>query len=538
MEKKAQYTLTGTKHYNQRNISKAIEYYEKALSIDENFIPALNNLGLALQRSGDNMAAARAFQRVIAIEPKEATALVNLGSVYSNRSHPNQAIYFYSEALKSDPTIKEIYPNLYFQLRHVCDWKLLNEFDKKLDQIPEIETPFMNLVRIPNPKANLKVAMLKSKRIVSRVKKIKLTYNWRNKKIKIGYTSNGFRDFPTTHNILSLLAHHNKNVFEIYAFSYGASDETGLQNKIKSKVDHFIDIREMSAEEAAKKINKLKIDILIDLKGHTKGSRLEIFALKPSPIQISYLGFPGTTGASFLNYIIADKIVIPEKHKKYYSEKVLYMPDCYRPTPEFKHFPKNNRSKHNLPNNKIILGGFNNAYKIIPDSFDIWCKILSENKDAILWQWTINDTSKKNLSEYALKKGVKKNQLVFAPRIDKSKHISRLANVDIMLDTFPVNGHTTTVDSLLAGVPVITIKGSHFASLVSESVLKAIGLEELVANSKKEYFDLINNLIKNPEKINKLKQKLAKNIESKPLFDTKTYTKNLETLYLNTYNKL
>ena len=282
-----------------------------------------------------------------------------------------------------------------------------------------------------------------------------------------------------------------------------------------------------------------KIDIAIDLNGYTKNNRLSLFLNKIAPIQINYLGYPGTTGSKNFDYIIADKIIIPENQKKYFNEKVLYMPYTYQPTNNNRKIPKKkiSRTDCSLPESSFVFCCFNNNYKISKIEFEIWMKLLNKVPNSVLWLIKSNKYAEENIKIYSLSYGIKSERIIFADLLKNAEHLSRHSNADLFLDTFNYGAHTTASDALWTGLPVITKLGNSFASRVCSSLLNAIDLPELITHTNTEYEKLALDLALNPEKLNKIKQKLNKNIKTSKLFDTQQYTKDFESLIEKIINK-
>ena len=339
-------------------------------------------------------------------------------------------------------------------------------------------------------------------------------------KIVIGYLSNDFRNHATAHLMLSLFGLHNRDEFEIFCYSYGKDDGSYYRARIQHDCDKFVDISTLSYEAAARCIYEDQVDILVDLKGYTRGNRFDICALRPAPIQVSYLGFPGTTGADFIDYIITDKIVTPKDHNPYYSEKFVYMPHCYQVNDNTQSISNKNWTKvdFGLPESCFVFCSFNQPYKIDPVLFGIWMRILRQVPEAVLWLIVENKIAEDNLRREAEARGVQSERLIFAKRLPKDEHLSRLKFADLALDTRIYNGHTTTSDALWAGVPVITLQGSHFASRVSSSILSAIGIPDLITYSLEEYEALAIRLAHNPAELKEIRQRSAKNRLDMPLF--------------------
>jgi len=352
-------------------------------------------------------------------------------------------------------------------------------------------------------------------------------------KITVAYLSNDFREHATAHLMLSLFGLHNRDEFEILCYSYGKDDRSDYRARIQKDCDKFVDIRDLSHADAAKCIYENQVDILVDLKGYTKGSRLAICALRPAPIQATYLGFPGTTGADFFDYIITDRIVTPGHHAPHYSETFVYLPHCYQVNDHRQLASDKNWTKMDLglPNENFVFSSFNHPYKVDPVMFDVWMKILGQVPGAVLWLLKGSESAEKNLRREAERRGVKPERLIFADKLPKDEHLARMRLADVALDTRIVNGHTTTSDALWAGVPVITLMGTHFASRVSASILTAIGLPEFITHSLDDYETLAVRLARNPEQLAAIRQKLANNRLTEPLFDTPRFAKNLEKAY-------
>ena len=303
-----------------------------------------------------------------------------------------------------------------------------------------------------------------------------------------------------------------------------------MNKRIMLAVDEFVDIKDLTVEEITKIIHGKKIDISIDLNGFTKNSKTEIFQNRISPIQINYLGYPGTMGADFMDYIVADPVLISSEYRKFYSEKVIYMPNTYQPNDNLRKIDKKNskRSDYNLPDNAFVLCCFNQSYKISHLEFNIWLKILKKIPNSVLWLFKHNKWAEQNLIKEITKYGLDPSRLIFADRTTNSEHLARHKHADLFVDTFNYNAHTTASDALYVGLPIVTKMGKQFSARVCASLLNAVGLPELVVNTKEEYEKLILDLASDNEKLKKIKSKLLSNKDKSPLFDSETYTKNFE----------
>ena len=360
-----------------------------------------------------------------------------------------------------------------------------------------------------------------------------------DQKIRIAYFSADFHNHATGYLMAELFELHDKNQFELVGFSFGpiASDE--MRQRIEKSFDQFIEVGNQSDMEIAQLSRDLNIDIAVDLKGFTQDSRTGIFANRAAPIQVNYLGYPGTMGADYMDYIIADKTLIPEGTQQAYSEKIAYLSNSYQVN-DRKRFISDRqftRQELGLPENGFVFCCFNNNFKILPATFAGWMRILKALEGSVLWLFQDNPWAVENLKQEALNHGVDPSRLVFAERMPLSEHLARHRQADLFLDTFPYNAHTTTSDALWTGLPVLTLMGNSFASRVAASLLNAIGLPELISNSQEEYEALAIELASNPQKLIALKQKLASNRLTTPLFDTPQFTKGLEQAYIQMYER-
>ena len=352
-------------------------------------------------------------------------------------------------------------------------------------------------------------------------------------RITIGYLSSDFHNHATAHLMLNLFGLHDRKDFNVFTFSYGQNDESAYREKIKNDSDKFFDLQAAGHLEAAGKIFESGVDILVDLKGHTRYNRLEICALRPAPVQVTYLGFPGTTGADFLDYIITDRIITPEDQSPYYSEQLVYLPHCYQVNDHKQKISDApfSRSDFDLPEKGFVFCSFNSNFKIEPVMFGVWMYLLKKAPDSVLWLFKSNDLAERNLKIEAQSRGVGGDRLIFAEKMPKDQHLARCRLADLALDTRIYGGHTTTSDLLWAGVPVVTMLGTHFASRVPASLLNAVGFPELITHNLEEYESLALRLSQNPGELAALRTKLTQNRKTEPLFDTPRFVRNLESAY-------
>jgi predicted O-linked N-acetylglucosamine transferase (SPINDLY family) len=360
----------------------------------------------------------------------------------------------------------------------------------------------------------------------------KKSISFENDKTIIGYFSAEFHNHPVMHLILDVFKNHNKSKFKIYGFSIGPKKDEWTE-KVKKYFDKFIDVSDMSDSEVSSLCEELKLDIAVNLTGHTLNARNNIFFRRVAPRQVNYLGYPGTMGSKCYDYIIADKIVIPEENKKYFSEKVIYLPNCYQPNQKKIEISDKNLNKKDLglPEDKFIFGCFNNSYKITPLIFKSWMNILRKCETSILWILQDKELGKQNLWKEAEIEGVDKERIIIAGRISSKDHLKRLKFIDLFLDTFPYNAHTTASESIRAGVPILTLKGKSFPSRVASSILINVGLEKLITDNLQDYENKAISLARNNKEIKSLKKHLGQEKNLSKLFDSRVFTKDLEKIY-------
>lgn len=527
--------------------SEAVSAYQKSVDLKPDYAEAYNNLGNVYKETGNLQEAAVCYRKSIALKPRDPDAYINLGITFQEQRDTEQAIRCYRQALEKDPDKAEALSYLSHQLQQICAWDEYARLTAKLDLLTKdalgkgirpAERVFENITRCDDSSLNFEIAKAWSTAAAKAVSDFQTGFSFEGRKkaegkIRIGYVSNDFRDHPVAHLIRGLFRLHSREQFDIFCYSNGKDDGSHYRQKIREDCDRFTDIRGMSHADAATRIYEDRVDILIDLMGHTAGTRLEIFALRPAPVQVTWLGYPGSTGADFMDYIITDRMVSPEEDLPYYSEKPVYMPRCYQINDHCQPLSEKERSKEELglPDDVFIFSSFNQNYKIEPRVFGSWMNILKKVPDSLLWLLESKKMARENLLREAEKRGVRKERLIFGQRLAKAEHLKRISYADLALDTLLVNGHTTTSDALWAGLPVITVLGTHFASRVSASILTAVGLPELICRSAAEYEDLAVRLSADREELKHIREKLAENRLKEALFDTPRFVRNLEGAY-------
>ena len=511
----------------------AIEYYQEAIKINNKFYVAFFNLGNVFQRLNLPKESIYYYDKSIEINPNYAEAYYNRGNSYSDLNLLRKSLNDYSKAYSINPNLKNLFGNIVSVKSMLCEWSNYS------DDLIFLKNQIENGINIINPFAAL--ALFDSSSIQKKIstnhifekQKIygnKSNFNRKifNAKIKLAYFSSDFKIHPVSHLIAGMFEQHDKSKFELYAFSLSPIKKDKMYERIFSVFDHFIDVSSKSTEQIVNLSRELNIDIAIDLMGYTKLNRYEIFLKRVAPIQINYLGYSGTFGSSNMDYIIADRNLIVNQNN--FSEKIIYLPESFMVT-DFKGLNLRNtlkREDYGISNNAFVFCCFNKQYKITPKIFDIWIKLLRKINNSVLWLKINNEEAKLNIQKELEKKGLDPKQIIFAENIDLEDHLSRYNIADLFLDTFPYGAHTTCVDSLWSGLPVLTRRGDSFASRVSSSLLNALELNELIANSDDEYEKIAIDLASNREKLKKIKNKLLYNKENKNLFKTNIFTKNFE----------
>jgi len=527
-----------------KRFDDALASYDKAISIQSDYAEVFNNRGITLldlNRLDEGLAS---FDKAISIKSDYADAFNNRGNTLRALRRFDEALASYHRAI----LIKSDYEFLFGSLLHLrmemSEWsnleQTLSEFQFKIKDVKIVTTPFPVLALFDDLELNLRLAQqwidnrFQTKPLASPFSK-----NYPNTKIRIGYFSADFHNHPTAYLMAELFERHDLTKFELYAFSFGPDSVDEMRQRLEVSFDKFFDVKFQSDQEVAELSRSLGVDIAVDLKGFTTGARTSIFAHRCAPVQVSYIGYPGTMAADFIDYIIADKILIPTQSQKSYSEKVVYLPDSYQINDSKREISKKDftRIELGLPEEGFVFCCFNNSYKILPDVFNSWMRILKAVEGSVIWLLDSNDSSVCNLKREASNLGISPERLVFAKFMPLPDHLARHSCADLFLDTHPCNAHTTASDALWAGLPVLTRIGESFAARVAASLLNAVGLPELITTSVDEYEQLAIRLATHPDEVRALKQKLSDERLSSKLFDTPLYVRHLEAAYTEMYDR-
>jgi predicted O-linked N-acetylglucosamine transferase (SPINDLY family) len=531
------YLNLGLIELDLKNFESAIKFFDKALSLKPDYAEAYSNKGATLNELKRYDEAIAHYDKAISLKPDYHKAWSNKGNTLRELKRYQEAIAHYDKALTLKPDIDWVSGDLLHTKMKICSWSGLSEsledIFKKVMASEKVVAPFSLLALNDDALLHKKCSeiYIQSRYPFNPVSE-PILKRPQSQKIRVGYFSADFKNHPVAYLISELFELHDRSQFEIYGFSLvKAVDE--MSRRFQLAFDHFIESQGMSDIEIAQSSRDLNIDIAVDLTGFTQDARTGIFSYRPAPIQVNYLGFPGTMGADYIDYIIADKTLIPLDAQSSYTEKVAYLPNSYQANDRKRAISDRQftRAELGLPENACIFACFNNNYKITPLVFDSWVKILSLVEGSVLWLLADNPTAKNNLIKEATARGLDSCRLIFAERMPLPEHLARHRQADLFLDTLPYNAHTTCSDALWAGLPVLTLMGSTFPGRVGASLLKAIDLPELITNTQEEYEAMAIELAINPQKLRDIKLKLARNRLTTPLFDTPLFTKNLETIY-------
>ena len=514
---------------------EALACFDRAIAVNPSNANAHNNRGIALKQLGRLPEALASFDHALAADPRYINARYNRGNTLLTLRDYEKARIDLESLLAIEPSHAEALNALMICCANTCDWERTSALTEAVMAAAAKGniTPFTLLNLDITPEKSLGY-IRNYARCNDRVVTVASREHKRHDKIKVAYFSSDFRQHPVGTLIVRLLELHDRTKFEIIGISFGDDDNSEIRQRLIRAFDRFHDVRLQSDGDIANLIRTHDVDILVDLNGRTDHARAGVLAMRAAPIQINYLGYPGTMGADFIDYIIADRAVIPEKHQGYYTEKIIYMPDTFQANDRIPGAVEKlwARTTVVLPAHGVIFCCFNGSYKIKTAVFDSWMRILRQVDGSVLWLFADGPSTQMNLRREAMARGVAADRLVFAPRVPLPEHQARMQLADLFLDTLPFNGGATASGALWAGVPVLTRIGDTFAGRMGASLLSAIGLPELIASSAEAYEAMAVNLGSHPEKIAAIKRKLADNRLVMPLFDTERFTRHLEAAYV------
>ncbi len=511
---------------------------ERAIAESPGYVDAFNNRALAAMQLRRFEQALGDFTRALELKPELPEALYGRASALIELNRHDEAIADFNRLLKLQPDYPYALGMLVHAQKTACDWRDAAAETAMLDAVragKRAVTPLVLLAVSDSSQDKRRAAEI----VIADKFPAPATRLWRGERyghsrIRIAYLSADFRTHPVAMLMAGVFEHHDRARFETVGVSYGPDDASPIRARLMRGFGRFVDAREKSDAAIASLIREMEADILVDLTGFTASTRPAILALRPAPVQVNYLGFAGTLGADYADYIIADRIVIPEEQQRFYTEKAVYLPDCYMAQDATRIIgePIPSRTQAGLPETGFVFASFNNSYKFAAPVFDIWMRLLQTIDDSVLWLPASNPAAMRNLKREAEVRGVSPARIVFAAHLpDAPAHLARLKLADLFLDTLPYNAHSTAADALWAGLPLLTCAGESFASRVAASLLHAAGLPELVTHTLSEYEQTALSLARDPAALNRIRSRLAKNRDTSPLFDTARFTRNLEAAY-------
>ncbi len=524
---------------------EALADYDEALRRQPGFALAHNNRGNALMALGRSEEALSAYDRALQLMPDFALALNNRGRALRDLKRFDEAAASFARLLVLAPQ-QPYAPGMLFEVRlNACDWTNYEAASAAIVAAVErgerADAPFSFVGHALSPTAQLQCARTFVAAEFSPAPALsKAGTTVRRDRIRVAYVSSDFREHAVAYLSAGLFERHDRARFEIIGVSHGSDDGGVTRTRLAAGFDRFVDARERSDRDVAELLRDSDVDIAVDLNGFTVNSRTGIFAHRGAPLQASFLGFPGTTGAPFFDYIVADRHVIPQRCESAYSERVVRLPDTYQVNDNKRLIADEtpSRAELGLPEHGFVFCSFNNSYKIRPSVFGAWMRLLHNVEGSVLWLIDDNMAATANLRRQAERHGIAANRLVFAPRVPLEQHLARHRRADLFLDTFPYNAHTTASDALWAGLPLLTLTGETFASRVASSLLNAIGLPELVTDTLAGYEALALELAKTPAMLAAIKARLASQRLTMPLFDTDRFRRHIESAYATMHERL
>ncbi|OGB34777.1 MAG: acetylglucosamine transferase [Burkholderiales bacterium RIFCSPLOWO2_12_FULL_61_40] len=522
------------------NKEEALRSYDAALEIDPQSQEVLLNSGALLRSMFRHKDALERFNKILAINPSHVAALGNCGIMLTEFKQSEQAIAMFEQLLRIKPDFDYAPGLLFYERMHICDWKGHDTLGRDIVEGVRSGKRVCKSLAFMSLSDEARDHQIAAQIFATHHNPGRTTALWtgeryRHQKIRLAYVSPDLREHPVGHLMAGVFEQHDKSRFETIAISLGIDDQSRLRARMLKAFDQFIDARDMSSVQIAQLMRSLEVDIAVDLGGYTSDTRTDIFSYRPAPVQVNYLGYPGTMGVDYFDYILADRHIIPPGQQQFYNEKVAYLPDTYLPTDNSVQIsPRTpSRSECGLPETGVVFCSFSHDYKISPPVFDVWMRLLAQVPGSVLWLMSRGELAQRNLRQEAQARGVDPTRLVFADRVPLVEdHLARYRQADVFLDTHPYNAHTTAADALMAGLPVVSYMGNSFPSRVAGSLLHAIGMPELATHSLADYEALALQLAQEPTLLADCKAKLVNNQAHFSLFDTQGFCFNLEAAYI------
>ena len=534
----------GTALANLRRHEEALASYDRALQLKPDYAEALNNRGNALVSLKRTEEAVASYDRALQLKPDYAPALSNRGNALGDLRRHEDAARTFARLLEMAPDHDYALGRMFHSQLRCCNWTQYAQIGERIVQAVKegrkADAPLTFLAVSDSAELQLRCSRTYVRdRYPPSPQPLWAGQRYQHDRIRVAYVSADFRDHAVSCLVAGLFEAHDRHRFETIALSLRPEDHGATGQRIKAAFDRFVDVTGKSDREAAALLRELEVDIAVDLMGFTADARTPILAHRGAPIQVNYLGFPATMGADYIDYIIADRFVIPEDRRTHYSEKVVYLPDSFQANDDKRKIGERipTRQEVGLPEYGFVFCSFNNSYKINPRFFAVWMRLLRSVADSVLWLIADNVSVRDNLRAEAAKRGIDPGRLVFAPRIQYADHLARLRLADLFLDSSPFNAGTTASDALWAGVPVLTCAGEAFASRMAGSLLNAVGLPELITFCIEDYEMLAHKLAAAPALLTQIRTRLADNRANCSLFDTSRFRRHIETAYVTMWER-
>lgn len=518
----------------------ALQSYQRAIDLKPDYADAMINSGVLLRDLQQHVAALTRFQQVLALQPDNVMALSNAATLMTEFKRGEEAVAMLERLVQLAPEHDYALGMLCHEKLQGCDWQGFEALSQRvIDGVRagRRSSKSLGLMALSDSAEDHQrcARLFAQQRYPVAAAPLWTGERYRHDRIRVAYVSPDLREHPVGHLMAGIFERHDKTRFETTGLSLGVDDGSRLRERMTRAFDQFIDARQMTAVQIAALLREREIDIVVDLAGYTADSRSEIFTWRPAPVQVNFLGYPGTMGLSCMDYILADRHVIPPEHWRFYDEQVVYLPDAYLPPASNLQIAETTPSRADcgLPPTGVVFCSFNHDYKILPAVFAVWMRLLLQVPGSVLWLMSRSERSQHNLWASAQAAGIDPDRLVFAQRVPRVEdHLARYRVADLFLDTHPYNAHSTAADALLAGLPVLTCSGQSFPSRVAGSLLQAAGLPELVTHTVADYEQLALALARDPDRLAALKARLVERQRDSALFDVDAFTRHLETAYL------
>jgi len=527
-----------------RRHEEALASYDQAIGLKPDYVEAWSNRGNALNDLRRHEEALASYDRAIGLKPVYAEAWSNRGNALNDLRRHEEALVSYERSIELKPDTDYILGDLVHTQMKICRWSDLDErcqtLRSRLFSGDPASSPFTVLGLLDDPHQQKRCAEIYARRKFSFGSELgPIGRSKRKDKIRVGYFSMDFREHPVAHLMAELIETHDRNKFEIFGFSFGADTGGSMRKRLEGAFDKFFEVSQISELDIARLARDHEIDITIDLGGYTQDSRPAIFAHRAAPIQINYLGFPGTMGTEHLDYFIGDRVTVTEENIGHFSEKIIFLPNSFQANPTQRPIGSqtSSRATYGLPESGFVFCCFNNIWKITPDIFKVWASILKGAGDSVLWLSVDSDSARLRLRTALENLGVDGDRLLFSPRVTREIYFDQYNFCNLFLDTLPYNAGTTASDALWMGTPLVTLAGECFGGRMAASLLHAVGLPELITHTTQEYETLAIELANNPERLSSLKARLAENRATCPLFNTALFTQHVEAAYQAAYDR-